>query len=54
VAGVAVGLAVLLPFFITGVMGAGDVKLLAAVGAWIGPTNTLYVFCVAGDLAGIR
>ena len=51
--GVAVGLGVLLVFYVTGVMGAGDIKLLAAVGAWIGPTNTLYVFCVAGVLAGI-
>ena len=50
--GVAVGFGVLAVFFVMGVMGAGDVKLLAAVGAWIGGTNTLYVFCVAGVLAG--
>lgn len=51
--GVAVGLGLLLIFYIVGVMGAGDVKLLAAVGAWIGAGNTLYVFCVAGVGAGI-
>lgn len=52
-AGMAVGLGVLLPFFMTGAMGGGDVKLLAAVGAWIGPINTVYVFCVAGVIAGV-
>jgi prepilin peptidase CpaA len=52
--GIAVGFAVLLLFYIMGVMGAGDVKLLAAVGAWIGGTNTLYVFCVAGIATGIH
>lgn len=53
-AGIAVGFAVLLVFYITGIMGAGDVKLLAAVGAWIGGANTLYVFCIAGIAAGIH
>ena len=52
--GIAVGLLALLLFYIMGVMGAGDVKLLAAVGAWIGPVHTLYVFCVAGIAAGIH
>jgi prepilin peptidase CpaA len=52
--GIAVGVLALLLFYIMGVMGAGDVKLLAAVGAWIGPVNTLYVFCVAGIVAGIH
>jgi prepilin peptidase CpaA len=54
VGGIAVGMLALLLFYIMGVMGAGDVKLLAAVGAWIGPANTLYVFCVAGIVAGIH
>ena len=52
--GIVVGFAVLLVFYVTGVMGAGDVKLLAAVGAWIGGINTLYVFCVAGLVTGIH
>jgi prepilin peptidase CpaA len=52
--GIAVGILTLLLFYIMGVMGAGDVKLLAAVGAWIGPVNTLYVFCVAGIIAGLH
>jgi prepilin peptidase CpaA len=36
-AGWLVGAALFFPFFALGGMGAGDVKLLAAVGAWIGP-----------------
>ena len=52
--GIAVGLAALLLFYIIGVMGAGDVKLLAAVGAWIGAPSTVYVFCVAGVAAGVH
>lgn len=36
VAGAVAGLAVFLPFFALGGMGGGDVKLMAAVGAWLG------------------
>jgi len=32
-----VGFVVFVPFFLLGGMGAGDVKLLAAFGAWLGP-----------------
>jgi prepilin peptidase CpaA len=35
-AGAAAGLAAFLPFFALGGMGGGDVKLMAAVGAWLG------------------
>jgi prepilin peptidase CpaA len=34
--GILLGLAVLLPVYLLGYMGAGDVKLLMAVGAWLG------------------
>lgn len=40
----------LLPFLLGG-MGAGDVKLLAGLGAWLGVPGIVYVFIVAG-LAG--
>lgn len=35
--GLAAGLGLLLPLYAIGGMGAGDVKLLAGVGAWVGP-----------------
>jgi len=38
--GVLVGLGCLLPFYIARAMGAGDVKLLAATGALLGPRET--------------
>lgn len=45
--GTLVGLALLLPLYAIGGMGAGDVKLLAGVGAWVGPSVTAYAFCVS-------
>jgi len=41
-AGSATGFFALLPFYILGGMGAGDVKIFAAVGAFLGPFATLY------------
>lgn len=40
--GLAVGLIVLLPFYISGGMAAGDVKLMAAAGAFLGPVDCLW------------
>ena len=34
-------------------MGAGNVKLLAGVGAWVSATVTLYAFCVSAIFGGI-
>ena len=50
------GLITLLPLYAIGGMGAGDVKLMAGVGAWIGPTLTLWAFissAVVGGLMGL-
>ena len=50
--GTVVGLALLLPAYAIGGMGAGDVKLLAGVGAWVWATTTLYAFCVSAIVGG--
>src|SRR4029078_10298240 len=51
--GTAVGLALLLPAYAIGGMGAGDVKLMAGGGAWGGGTTTFYAFCVSAIVGGI-
>jgi prepilin peptidase CpaA len=51
--GTAVGLALLLPLYAIGGMGAGDVKLLAGVGAWVWGTVTLYAFVLSAVVGGI-
>jgi prepilin peptidase CpaA len=43
--GTVVGLLLLLPAYAIGGMGAGDVKLLAGVGAWMHGMHTFYAFC---------
>lgn len=45
--GTVVGLALLLPAYAIGGMGAGDVKLLAGVGAWMHATHTFWGFVYA-------
>ena len=51
--GTFVGLALLLPAYAIGGMGAGDVKLLAGVGAWVHGTMTFYAFCVSAVAGGL-
>ncbi|HEX5104855.1 MAG TPA: A24 family peptidase [Pirellulaceae bacterium] len=54
--GTVVGLALLLPAYAIGGMGAGDVKLLAGVGAWVYGIHTAYAFAataVAGALLAV-
>ncbi len=52
-AGTGVGLLLLLPAYAIGGMGAGDVKLLAGVGAWVWATVTFYAFCVSSVVGGV-
>jgi prepilin peptidase CpaA len=51
--GTAVGLACLLPLYAIGGMGAGDVKLMAGVGAWLGGTVTFQAFLVSAAVGGV-
>jgi prepilin peptidase CpaA len=51
--GTGVGLALLLPLYAIGGMGAGDVKLLAGVGAWIWSIDTLYSYCWSAVFGGV-
>ena len=54
-AGLAAGFGLLLPLYLLRAMGAGDVKLMAMVGAFVGAsavlTATLYTFLAGGLLA---
>ena len=50
--GMLVGFSVLAAFFALGGVGAGDVKLFAAMGAWLGPMSTLEVFAASAFAAG--
>jgi prepilin peptidase CpaA len=47
------GFSVLIVFCMMGGMGAGDVKLLAGVGAWLGLPLTFYVFIASSLAAGV-
>lgn len=50
-----VGLAMFLPLFLLGGLGGGDIKLVAALGSWLGPSNAawlaLYAAVAGGPLA---
>lgn len=54
--GLGVGFAVMLPFYALGIMGAGDVKLMAMTGAFLGPQQTLMAVLftfIAGGVAAL-
>ncbi|CAG36266.1 A24 family peptidase [Desulfotalea psychrophila] len=51
--GIACGMGLLLIPHLLGGMGAGDVKLLAAVGAALGAAHTFYAFLVIAILGGL-
>ncbi len=55
-AATALGMGILLLFYLIGGMGAGDVKLMAGVGAWIQVTNTyncVLAFAIVGAIMAI-
>lgn len=52
-AGWLLGLLLLLPYFALGGMGGGDVKLVAALGAWLGPWETFWLAMYAGIAGGV-
>jgi prepilin peptidase CpaA len=47
------GFVILIGFYVLGGMGAGDVKLMAALGAWFGPLSTACLFIASALAAGI-
>jgi prepilin peptidase CpaA len=53
VGGWLLGVALFFPIFALRGMGAGDVKLLAAVGAWLGPANVIWVALITSMAGGI-
>ena len=50
--GMLLGFGLLIIPWLMHAMGAGDVKLMAAIGVWLGPLLTLRAFCVGAILAG--
>src|SRR5262249_34959012 len=51
--GILFGFAALIALYVIGGMGAGDVKLMAALGAWLGFPLTFYVFIASSLAAGL-
>lgn len=52
-AGVAVGLAIWIPFWLLRMLGAGDVKFFAAASAWLGPRLALDASMVTAVMGGV-
>jgi prepilin peptidase CpaA len=51
--GLALGFGLLIIPYILGGMGAGDVKALAALGSWLGPSRTFALFVYMGIAGGL-
>jgi prepilin peptidase CpaA len=51
--GVAVGMAIWFPMYLLRLVGAGDVKLIAASGAWLGIPGTLYASVATATVGGV-
>ena len=52
-AGTFVGMMTLLPAYAIGGMGAGDVKMMGAIGAWVHCLIVFYAFCVGAIVGAI-
>jgi prepilin peptidase CpaA len=48
-----VGVALFLPMFVLGGMGAGDVKLAGCIGAWLGPMTAVFVGLYSAIAGGV-
>ena len=53
VAGLLIGFAIWFPFYLLRLLGAGDVKLFAAAGAWLGPALTLKAALLSALAGGV-
>jgi prepilin peptidase CpaA len=53
IAGLALGLLLMMPGHLLGATGAGDVKLMAAVGAVVGPTTVVNAFLLTAVTGGV-
>ncbi|GGX82979.1 pilus assembly-related outer membrane protein [Litchfieldella qijiaojingensis] len=53
ISGLAVGLGILLPGYLLGMTGAGDVKLMAAVGTFLGPYHVLLAALASIFVGGV-
>lgn len=51
--GLCLGLLMMLPGYVFGATGAGDVKLLAAAGAWLGPAAVGVAFLYTAIIGGV-
>lgn len=52
-AGLGIGLGILLPFYMLRTLGAGDVKLMAMVGAFVGPDAVISIILVTFLIGGL-
>lgn len=51
--GLGLGIALLLAFYLAGGMGAGDVKLMGAIGSFLGPAGVFKAFLISAIIGGL-